>query len=524
MRSFDQPAGRWAAVLFDRDGTLVEDVPYNGDPDRVRPVPGARAALDRLRAAGLRLGVVTNQSAVGRGALRMSDVQAVQRRIEELLGPFDTWQVCPHEPYAGCRCRKPEPGLVFSAAAALGVPTPQCVVVGDIGADMSAASAAGCAGILVPTELTRHGEVLSAPAVADSLTAAVDQILTRGSGGTGRLARPGAHVLVARGDSAGDVLLTEPAIRAVAARAGKVTLLVGPRGTAAAELVDGPADLIEAPLSWIDSTAGAPAPGGFADLVQQLSSRAFDEAIVFTSFHQSPLPLALLLREAGVDHIAAISVDFPGHLLDVRHRVPDGLPEAERAVSLAAAAGYPLPPGEPPVPRVAVPARERDPWRVLVHPGAAVPARTASPHRYAEWVRALADGGYEVLVTGAPDEREVTALVAGRSGVDLGGRTSLRELAELLAGCGAAVVGNTGPALLAVATGTPVVSLFAPTVPYRQWGPHGVPHVRLGATLAPCTGSRAVVCPIPEHPCLDAIPSDDVVAAVRLLTGPGGSR
>src|SRR5690348_5821530 len=71
------------AVLFDRDGTLVHDVPYNGDPALVRPVPGARAALDRLRAAGLRLGVVTNQSAVARGMISQDDVAAVHARITE---------------------------------------------------------------------------------------------------------------------------------------------------------------------------------------------------------------------------------------------------------------------------------------------------------------------------------------------------------------------------------------------------------------------------------------------------------
>src|SRR4051794_24515334 len=84
------------AVLFDRDGTLVDDVPYNGDPVLVRPVPGAREALDRLRSAGLKLGVVTNQSAVARGICGPDDVAAVNARVEELLGPFDTWQVCPH--------------------------------------------------------------------------------------------------------------------------------------------------------------------------------------------------------------------------------------------------------------------------------------------------------------------------------------------------------------------------------------------------------------------------------------------
>ncbi|HEX7744074.1 MAG TPA: HAD family hydrolase, partial [Micromonosporaceae bacterium] len=171
------------AVLFDRDGTLVHDVPYNADPGRVRPVEGAREALDRLRAAGLRLGVVTNQSGVARGLLTESAVHRVNARVEALLGPFDTWQVCLHDdppPRAeGCGCRKPAPGLVWRAAQALGTHPSRCVVVGDIGRDMTAAGAAGAAGILVPTPVTRPSEVAAAPAVAGDLRAAVDQILRR---------------------------------------------------------------------------------------------------------------------------------------------------------------------------------------------------------------------------------------------------------------------------------------------------------------------------------------------------------
>src|SRR3954471_18996455 len=102
------------AVLLDRDGTLIEDVPYNGDPALVRPMPGARAALDRLRATGLRLGVVTNQSGLARQRFTAEQLRLVNARVEELLGPFDTWQVCPHDDADGCSCRKPRPGLIHA--------------------------------------------------------------------------------------------------------------------------------------------------------------------------------------------------------------------------------------------------------------------------------------------------------------------------------------------------------------------------------------------------------------------------
>jgi histidinol-phosphate phosphatase family protein len=166
-----------AAVLFDRDGTLVVDVPYNGDPALVVPVPGARQALDRLRARGVRLGVVTNQSGLARGRYGVDDLRAVDARVVELLGPFDTWRICPHGDGDGCRCRKPAPGLVLAAAADLGVRVGECVVVGDIGSDMAAAASAGAGAVLVPTQATLPAEISAAPAVATGLGHAVELIL-----------------------------------------------------------------------------------------------------------------------------------------------------------------------------------------------------------------------------------------------------------------------------------------------------------------------------------------------------------
>ena len=164
-------------VLLDRDGTIVHDVPYNADPDAVRPVEGARESLDRLRCNGIHVGVVTNQSGVGRGLVSEHDLDSVNARVQELLGPFDVWAQCLHAPEERCDCRKPEPGLVLEACARLGVDPGRTVVVGDIGSDVAAADAAGAVGVLVPNGATRREEVEHAPLVAPDLASAVDALL-----------------------------------------------------------------------------------------------------------------------------------------------------------------------------------------------------------------------------------------------------------------------------------------------------------------------------------------------------------
>ncbi len=335
------------------------------------------------------------------------------------------------------------------------------------------------------------------------------------------MSRRRGTVLVARLDNAGDVLLQGPLVRAVAHGAERVVFLAGPAGAEAAALLPGVDEVWTWACPWI---LGDPPPVDATDLAaltDRVRALAPDEAVVSTSFHQSPLPLALLLRAAGVPRISATSVDYPGSLLDVRHRLDDDadLPEPERALSLARAAGFDLPDGDDG--RLAVrrplPPTGHEPGYVVLHPGASVPARAWPAERCAEAVEALTDAGHRVLVTGGPGERELTAAVAGTRGTDLGGATTLAEMAALLDGAAAVVAGNTGPAHLAAAVGTPVVSLFSPVVPAARWAPHGVPTVLLGDQDAPCRLTRARECPVPGHPCLTSVTADDVVAAVGKL-------
>lgn len=170
------------AVLFDRDGTLIEDVPGNADPARVHPMPGAVEGVALARACGVGIGVVTNQAAIGNGVLSPQEVDRVNGRVDAMLGPFDVWEVCPHRAEDGCSCRKPRAGMILSAARRMGADPARVVVVGDVGSDLEAAVAAGATGILVPTDRTRQEEVRSAPRVASSVYDAVSSLLAPNPG------------------------------------------------------------------------------------------------------------------------------------------------------------------------------------------------------------------------------------------------------------------------------------------------------------------------------------------------------
>jgi ADP-heptose:LPS heptosyltransferase len=336
------------------------------------------------------------------------------------------------------------------------------------------------------------------------------------------------HSLVARLDNAGDVLLAGPAVRAVAASSRRVTMLCGPQGEAAARLLPGVDEVVVYDAPWV---AFEPEPldrEKTLAVVERISALGVDRAVIFTSFHQSPLPLALLLRMAGVPFAAATSVDYPGSLLDVRHRISEDVHEVERSVDLVRAAGYELPAGDDgglAVKREGeIPPEVRGEPYLVVHPGVSVPARAWMPERYAALVDALREEGRRVVVTGGQGERGLTARVAAPDGeprpdvVDLGGKTDLAGLAEVIAGADAIVVGNTGPAHLAAAVGTPVVSLFAPTVPEVRWRPWRVPQAILYRDV-PCAGCRARVCPLEDHPCMSGVPVEEVVGALRRLVG-----
>ncbi len=171
-------------VLLDRDGTIIVDKNYQKDPALTELLPGAREGLDKLRAAGFRLVVTTNQSGIGRGILTLADLAAVNRSVVAALGGgddyFDGIFYCPHVDADNCRCRKPLPGLVEIAAATLGFSPADCYVAGDSGRDVEMGQAVGATTILVRTgngAATEKAGKARADYVADDLLDAAEWII-----------------------------------------------------------------------------------------------------------------------------------------------------------------------------------------------------------------------------------------------------------------------------------------------------------------------------------------------------------
>lgn len=161
-------------VLLDRDGTINEEVGHVLTPDDLRLIPGAAEALRDLRALGLGIVVLTNQSAVGRGWISERQLAAIHDRLRALVreagAEIDAIEHCPHDPDDGCGCRKPRTGMVDRAAAELGFDPGEAFVVGDHAVDMALGRSVGARTILVRTG---HGqeELQAARGLADHVVA-----------------------------------------------------------------------------------------------------------------------------------------------------------------------------------------------------------------------------------------------------------------------------------------------------------------------------------------------------------------
>lgn len=195
LHSGPVPSDTAAAVFLDRDGVLNE---VYGDgrasrspstPDDVVIAPGAAGAVDRLRAAGFRLLVVTNQPDVARGTLAREAALAITQRVIDALD-LDDGYVCPHDGADACNCRKPRPGLILDAARDWNVALDRSWLIGDRWVDIGAARAAGVASVLLerPYSWAASGGVDAPPGLEPSvvcgdLAGAVDAVLSARRGG-----------------------------------------------------------------------------------------------------------------------------------------------------------------------------------------------------------------------------------------------------------------------------------------------------------------------------------------------------
>ena len=192
-RAIDPTSLAGVTVFLDRDGTLNRDTGYVKSPDELTLLPGVGAALARLKQAGARLVVVTNQSGLGRGYFAGKDLEAIHAKLRVLLAEhrvtLDGIYFCPHRPDEGCTCRKPAPGMIDRAVGELRVDLGRAYVVGDSARDIELAKQVGARSLLVLTgpsgsetmaDLTHRG--LLPDHVADALPQAVEWILAHATG------------------------------------------------------------------------------------------------------------------------------------------------------------------------------------------------------------------------------------------------------------------------------------------------------------------------------------------------------
>jgi lipopolysaccharide heptosyltransferase II len=309
--------------------------------------------------------------------------------------------------------------------------------------------------------------------------------------------------------------------------------VTSPAGADVARLAPELDDVIVYDAPWMKATAPRVDSRPDYAMAERLGQGAFDGAVIFTVFSQSPLPAAMLCYLADVPLRLAHCRENPYQLLT--DWAPESEPErgirheVRRQLDLVAAIGCRTSDERL---SLRVPAAARDrvcrildelgldreaPW-VVVHPGASAPSRRYPPASFAAAARRLVlEDRWRVVFTGAEAERqlveEVRALMGAPSD-SLVGYLDLAELAALLSLSPLLISNNTGPAHVAAAVGTPVVSLYALTNP--QHTPWAVPS-RVLSHDVPCKNCFKSVCPEHHHNCLRLVPPDAVVSAAREL-------
>jgi lipopolysaccharide heptosyltransferase II len=340
------------------------------------------------------------------------------------------------------------------------------------------------------------------------------------------------NILCVRLDNMGDVLMTTPAMRAL--KEGRpdrrITLWTSPGAAAAARLIPEVDDTLVAQVPWMKWPAADPAVT--AALLDSLRMPAFDAAVIFTVYSQSPLPAALMCHLAGIPRVLAHCRENPYHLLSdwveerdtreaMRHEVQRQL---DLVAVIGAHAAHPMlslrtceadaRSLEQKLARIGV-ADTADGW-ILAHCGATAPSRRYPAQLFAEVIAGLPGSG-QILLTGTNDEFDLVDAVARRVGtkaVNLAGQLTLGEMAVLTQRARLLLSNNSGPVHLAAALGTPVVVLYALTNP--QHTPWNVPS-RVVFRDVPCKYCYRSICPQGHHGCLAWVAPEEVLEAVHGL-------
>lgn len=347
-------------------------------------------------------------------------------------------------------------------------------------------------------------------------------------------------VLCVRLDTIGDVLMTTPALRALREqRDGRhLTLLTSRSGAVAGALVPEVDRVIAHDAPWM-KTAAAPSAWRDCALVERLRASRFDAAVIFTTYSQSPLPAAMTCHLAGIPSQLACCREKPYGLISDWVAEPEAeLParhEVQRQLDLVATVGATsadskLSLSVPPEATLGALRALRaagvdpgEPW-LLLHPGATAASRRYPPQHYVEALRQLArETGRRVAISGAEDERPLVQEIAAGLGpiaAPLAGELSFPELCGLIEAAPLLICGNTGPAHVAAAVGTPLVVAYALT--NRQHTPWQA-KARVLTNDVPCRWCLGSVCREGHHDCLAKIaPLELAEAALELLDSSDG--
>jgi ADP-heptose:LPS heptosyltransferase len=337
------------------------------------------------------------------------------------------------------------------------------------------------------------------------------------------------NLLAVRLDNAGDVVMLGPALRAIKTTSPEcqITLLASPAGAKAAPLLPWIDSMLVWRSIWQDLGQLPFDPARENELIQLLAERAFDAAVIFSSFSQTPHVAAYICYLAGIPLRAGESKEFGGATLSTELRgTPDATHQVDRNLRLVRALGFSE---VDPALEIAIPDASRkevarrlwdsgispDQPLALLHPGASAAARRYPAERFQQVAKLLRARGWPLVVTGSERERDLLEIVVGdNDAIPIFTDLSMQEFAALVARASAVVCGNTLTMHLADATRTPVVALYSGTDLVSQWAPRFAPS-RVLQRATDCAPCYRFTCPI-GLPCLD-VDLKEVVSAVETL-------